>query len=163
MAVQTITYANKSYINQNSGIADTNKINDTDMNEIKSVVNNNALELSTCVDGLVYSSNETDTGKIWTDGKPIYRKVVSATNKRIASGETISHNISNLGEVVSMSGVLFDGTNNRIYPTVYMNGTSLEVLQCGVNATNIFFSGNLDWNASATRTHTFIIEYVKAS
>ena len=163
MAVETITYANKSYINQNSEIADTNKVNDTDMNEIKSVVNNNALELSTCVDGLVYSSNETDTGKIWTDGRAIYRKVISATNKRIAAGETISHNISNLDEVVSMTGVLYDGTNNRNYPTVYMNGSTLEVLQCGVNATNIFFSGNLDWNASATRKHTFIIEYVKAS
>lgn len=163
MAVETISYANKSYINQNPDVADTNKFRDIDANEIKSVVNNNALELSTCVDGLIYSTTETDTGKIWTDGKPIYRKVVSANNKRIAAGETIAHNISNLGEVVSMSGVLFDGTNNRNYPTVYMNNTSLEVLQCNVNATNIFFTGNLDWNASATRTHTFIIEYVKAN
>ncbi len=46
MAVQTITYDDKVYINQNSDIPNINKLNDTDMNEIKSVVNNNANELS---------------------------------------------------------------------------------------------------------------------
>lgn len=46
MAVQTITYDNKSYINQNADIPNINKVNDTDMNEIKSVVNNNASELT---------------------------------------------------------------------------------------------------------------------
>ena len=42
MAINTITYGNKSYINQNSSVADTNKVNAADMNEIKSVVNANA-------------------------------------------------------------------------------------------------------------------------
>lgn len=46
MAVQTITYDDKQYLNQNSDIADINKVNDTDMNEIKSVVNNNAQEVA---------------------------------------------------------------------------------------------------------------------
>lgn len=36
-----ITYADKSYIEQNPSIPVTNKVCDTDMNEIKSVVNNN--------------------------------------------------------------------------------------------------------------------------
>lgn len=46
MAVNTITYANKVNLNENSGIAEINKITDANMNEIKSVVNNNATELS---------------------------------------------------------------------------------------------------------------------
>lgn len=45
MAVQTITYDDKSFLNQNQDIADVNKCNDTDMNMIKSVVNNNANEM----------------------------------------------------------------------------------------------------------------------
>lgn len=45
MAVQTITYGDKSYLNQNADIPATNKVQDTDMNEIKSVVNNNANEV----------------------------------------------------------------------------------------------------------------------
>lgn len=46
MAIQNITYDNKSYINQNANIPLVNKVSDTDMNEIKSVVNNNASELT---------------------------------------------------------------------------------------------------------------------
>lgn len=46
MAIQTITYSNKSYINENAGVAATNKVQATDMNEIKTVVNNNATELT---------------------------------------------------------------------------------------------------------------------
>lgn len=45
MAVQTITYGDKSYLNQNADIPATNKVQDTDMNEIKAVVNNNAQEV----------------------------------------------------------------------------------------------------------------------
>ena len=45
MAVQTITYGDKQYLNQNADIPATNKVQDVDMNEIKSVVNNNALEV----------------------------------------------------------------------------------------------------------------------
>jgi hypothetical protein len=44
--VTTITYDNKVAINENPNIADVNKVKDDDMNEIKSVVNNNATELS---------------------------------------------------------------------------------------------------------------------
>lgn len=52
MAVQTITYDDKQYLNQNSNIPDINKINDTDMNMIKSVVNNNATELTNLINNL---------------------------------------------------------------------------------------------------------------
>lgn len=36
-----ITYADKSYLNENANVPATNKVTDTDMNEIKSVVNSN--------------------------------------------------------------------------------------------------------------------------
>lgn len=42
--MQSITYTNKSALNQNAGIADINKCNAVDMNEIKTVVNANANE-----------------------------------------------------------------------------------------------------------------------
>ena len=50
MAVQTITYGDKSFITENLEVANTNKVRDIDMNEIKSVVNNNATELQTTTD-----------------------------------------------------------------------------------------------------------------
>ena len=42
MAIQTITYDNKTALNANVDIPNINKVTDNDMNEIKSVVNNNA-------------------------------------------------------------------------------------------------------------------------
>lgn len=56
MAVQKITYDDKSYLNQNSDIADVNKCNDTDLNEIKSVVNNNATELTNIMGKILWTN-----------------------------------------------------------------------------------------------------------
>ena len=46
MAVSTITYTDKVTLNENASVADINKCKASDMNEIKSVVNNNATELN---------------------------------------------------------------------------------------------------------------------
>lgn len=50
MAVQTITYADKTALNLNPEVDAVNKCQATDLNEIKSVVNNNATELSNVFD-----------------------------------------------------------------------------------------------------------------
>lgn len=68
MAVQTITYDDKQYLNQNSSIADVNKCNDTDLNEIKSVVNNNADELTSLEGQFNLSNSETITSGTITGG-----------------------------------------------------------------------------------------------
>ena len=47
MSIKKITYTNKTAIQNDTSIADENKVTDNDMNEIKQVVNNNADELST--------------------------------------------------------------------------------------------------------------------
>ena len=66
--MQTIGYTNKSALNQNAGIADVNKCNASDMNEIKAVVNNNASECGNASDletidttSLVAAINELNT------------------------------------------------------------------------------------------------------
>lgn len=56
MAVNTITYANKVNLNENSGIAEINKITDANMNEIKSVVNNNATQLSNLQGSILWTN-----------------------------------------------------------------------------------------------------------
>lgn len=67
--MQSISYTNKSALNANSSIADINKCNATDMNEIKTVVNANATECgnatslnTTDKDSLVDAINEVNTG-----------------------------------------------------------------------------------------------------
>lgn len=45
MNLTNITFADKSFINQNPSIPNNNKVCDTDMNEIKSVINGNNTEI----------------------------------------------------------------------------------------------------------------------
>jgi len=67
--MQSISYTNKSALNENADIADINKCNAVDMNEIKSVVNDNAAECGNAADlnttdntSLVNGINEVNTG-----------------------------------------------------------------------------------------------------
>ena len=95
MAVKTITYGDKSYLNQNAEIPATNKVQDTDMNEIKSVVNNNALELTNI------------TGQIlWTNPNP----TVSFSSQTI----TLSTNDYDM-----LLWVFSTGTSNSQYISFY--------------------------------------------
>ena len=50
-----ITYDDKSYLNQNASVPNANKVCDSDMNEIKSVVNSNYDEMK---DELYYKAND---------------------------------------------------------------------------------------------------------
>lgn len=69
---------------------------------------------------LVYSQNEIDTGKIWIDGKKIFRKVVDCgylLNKNI---KIVEHNIKNIDTITKINSVGY--TNDKSYlpiPYVY--------------------------------------------
>lgn len=87
-----ITYDTKVALNSNDGVADINKVNASDMNEIKSVVNgndNNVGDISTLltnnkasivdainnmVEGMSYSSNEILTNETFDGDKKVYKK-----------------------------------------------------------------------------------------
>ena len=80
MAIQTITYQDKQYLNENLSIADINKVKDTDMNEIKSVVNTNANNIgdmstltTTNTSSIVGAVNEINSARLeslWTNSSP---------------------------------------------------------------------------------------------
>lgn len=96
-----ITYADKSAINENPGVADTNKVNATDMNEIKSVVNTNDTSF---VSATTYSTTETNTGILWTDGKPIYRKVITIGEVKTDADTTINTGITDADILIRIDG-----------------------------------------------------------
>ena len=54
---------------------------------------------------LVYSQNEIDTGKIWIDGKKIYRKVVSCGILPNNKEKEIPHNIKDYDIFISVRGL----------------------------------------------------------
>jgi len=60
-----------------------------------------------------YSTTEVKTNKIWVNGKPVYRKVLHFTNVVRGYSGRLSHNISNLDEVIEIGGYvkITDGYN----------------------------------------------------
>lgn len=59
-------------------------------------------KIETLTSQKVYSTEEKATGEVWIDGKLIYQKTIKITS--LASNYVYSHGISNLGEVIDMSG-----------------------------------------------------------
>lgn len=71
-------------------------------------LNNNFNELNTI---RTYSTTETVIGT-WINGKPLYRKVINFGSLPNNSSKSVSHGISNLSRVVSLSGIAYiDDTN----------------------------------------------------
>lgn len=165
----TITYANKVALNENPDIADINKVKADDMNEIKSVVNNNAGETNTNATNITnlqtYSTSEVNTGKIWTDGKPIYRKVVTGTLPGFtpSSGGTddgnVAHGISNFNEFISISGKILYSNTWYAFPVLGSNQKMTAIRT--VNSTNIVLRAADSWAAGPPVQ--FIIEYTKTT
>lgn len=122
MATQTIQYQNKVALNTNPEIADINKVTDNDMNEIKSVVNNNATETSNNTTNITnlntYSASEVNTGKIWIDNKPIYRKVFNFTtaSSSVTGWTNIVQISDSLDNVINVYGYTVFGSNKTPIP-----------------------------------------------
>lgn len=112
-----ITYTNKVALNENADIPNVNKVTDDDMNEIKTVVNNND---DIVTNATTYSTTETVVGT-GTDGKPIYRKIII---KNVSNGSNVS-DISNLNikEIYYYVSVCYrKGQDNNDYETPYYSG-----------------------------------------
>ena len=74
MALSKITFEDKIALNPQPEVAEVNKVTDSDMNQIKSVVNAGIDDTNKLED----YSQEQKIGT-WVDGKPLYRKVISDT------------------------------------------------------------------------------------
>ena len=138
-----ITYENKVALNVNSDIADVNKCNASDLNEIKNVVNTNDDNMgllsnlnTTNKSNLVsainevnnkfnYSTEEQVIGT-WTNGKPLYRKIVFGNVPQSNYYPTVATGITNLDKVVSISLCLAYGDNRQYFASVRYNNYYLS-------------------------------------
>lgn len=113
-----------------------------------------------------YSTSEQLTGKFWTDGRPIYRKVIrSSVTLSTTTTSNVAHGISGLTsafELVSFTQGLkigSGGTNNGTQSTVVhreFGGNWAWIT--AVDTTNISVSSSFNWGASF---FTAVLEYVK--
>ena len=111
----------------------------------------------------VYSTSEVKTNKVWIDGKPIYRKVISFTTT-ISSNTlfTLAHNISNLSYYkITEAIVKSESGLSYTLPMVGYGTNTTDKLFCYMNGTNIYFYSNGSWGAIWKKYVT--IEYTKTT
>ena len=176
-----ITYTNKVALNVNPDVADVNKCNATDMNEIKQVVNENddnvgdITQLNTTdktsivnainevnqndINKSTYSTTEQVVGK-WIDGKPLYRKTFSF-NESIQTNVDLTkpHNIENADLVFIDTGSSFMYNQNYECYTIIQTGYSQQFndkLFIHVNRNNFTLRSNAGWGTSWVKVVTLL-------
>lgn len=113
----------------------------------------------------VYSTSEIDTGMVWIDGRPIYRKVVRGTvNMTGNSTSRLAHGIQGLTsrwELIkyygnmSLGGTLSNHTAKQALPyieNVHQSGIT------SIDETTVTISGSYPWGSSEI---SLVLEYVK--
>ena len=125
-----ITYADKTALNTNPQIADVNKVNDSDLNEIKSVVNDNDTNV-----GDLSTLNTTDKSNIVNAINELLPTVLYSTNKEFS--EVANNTIITLNDdITNYQRVVFFGISNN------KNLSSVEVYLPKVDDKVIISIGN---------------------
>lgn len=176
-----ITYSNKIALNVNSDIADVNKCNASDLNEIKEVVNghddsiiNNTtnignlenlqtirksdlvLAINDIVNRFSIDNNEKIVGKY--NNKNLYRKTLTF-NKSLSSGaNTIAHNIPNADVIFPDVSFCFFASSNRTtsIPCLAYNTSFTDRVALEVDKTNIILTCDSEWGTTWTKTITLL-------
>ena len=109
---------------------------------------------------LVYSQNETDTGKIWIDGKKIYRKVINCGVLPNNSLKIIPTNITNIEKIINLIVTASSKRNDLTLslPFYNINGDIVTVYK---QNNDIVIGSNLD--VSYYGRSFAILEYTKTT
>lgn len=86
---------------------------------------------------LVYSQNEIDTGKIWIDGKKIYRKVIDCGYLLNKNTKIVEHNIKNMDTITKINCIGQDNADYLPIPYVYEVVQGQGPITLYANKTNI--------------------------
>lgn len=132
MAISKITYGNKSAVNTNSSVPAANKVQDSDMNEIKTVVNANAdilgdgasLSGGTAVANINYLKGK----KLWTNSSP--------TAEFAAQSITLSSSDYDLLEIFYID---YNSTNR--FKSVRVPKGKNTLLEMSISVSNYSFAG----------------------
>lgn len=106
-----------------------------------------------------YSATEQNTGRLWIDGKTIYRKEINLGYLPNAVPGSVAHGISNLSTVVSLWGFATNGTVFLPLPLARYNNFASQI-GLYADTTNIIVEPGNDRTAY---TGYVIIEYTKTS
>lgn len=111
---------------------------------------------------MIYLTEEVDTGKVWINSKPIYRKVVNCGTVPNSTSKTVNHDIANVEMVVGVGGVAFYPTSKISLPLPYVGTISNQPdkIAVWVDSTKIYLGTHQDMSAY---TAYVVIEYTKTT
>lgn len=104
-----------------------------------------------------YSTTEQNTGRLWIDGKTIYRKQINLGSLTDTIPKHVPHGIANLSTVVSLSGFVTNGSVFLPLPLARYNNFASQI-GLFVNMTDIVVEPGNDRTAY---TGYVVIEYTK--
>lgn len=111
---------------------------------------------------LTYSYAETNTGSIWVDGKPIYRRVFKVTNKSLSNGVVVqSFARSNFSEITRIYAYLCGSDGGHIPFTRVGSGGKGSGIEYSSANNGFIYMGNDTWSAQSSRWLMIIAEYTK--
>lgn len=104
-----------------------------------------------------YSTTETDTGKVWIDGKKIYRKVVDIGTLPNNATKSVAHNIANIGDYCIVSGQV-KSSGGTSFPIPHVESIASQDINVLMNATYV----NIETYTNRSDLTGFVIlEYTK--
>lgn len=104
-----------------------------------------------------YSTTEQNTGRIWIDGRTIYRKVVNLGSLTNATPKSVAHGISNISTVTGLTGIATNGTFFLPLPLARYNNFASQI-GLYADTTNVVVEPGNDRTAF---TGFVILEYTK--
>lgn len=109
-----------------------------------------------------YSATEVKTNKIWTDGKPIYRKTVATGQLPNNTLNQIAFGVTDYDTVVSIYGVAYKSSAKAdCIPLPYPYPTGSVVLFTSGNASGLVVSIETSSNWTVMDTSYVTVEYTK--
>ncbi len=105
------------------------------------------------------SLTEHDTGVLWHDGKPIFRKTISFGALLDTNVKSVAHGITGVDQWIGFKGITGAG-GGAVFPIPHADGPApAAALKIWADDTNINVATGVDWSAS---TPTYIvIEWTK--
>ena len=140
--------------------ADYSKLNAMAINNTYGTSSTEAYSQSYVNNLTKYSTTETRVGT-WTDGKPIYRKVISFASSNNMNF-SIAHNLTNADKfwLNGSASFIFGGTSTESLPVNYYNNAN-DFCRTWLNANNIRVLSPSSFGTN--RTFYVVVEYTKTT
>lgn len=106
-------------------------------------------EQTSVEDALSYSTIEHVVGK-WIDGSLLYEKTIDLGSLPNTTNKNVAHNITNLKEIINLSGTMVITGTSRFYPLPYVDNNNMtNNIAFEVNATNVIVKTSTNFSSNS--------------